>query len=441
MQARITGKNIVYTLASLGGGFLMLFDMKLRFFYIDVLHFDPMMIANAMAIFAIWNAINDPLLGLISDRTKSRFGRRIPYILLSSIPMALSFWLMFAPPMDLLKSPFAQIAFFFIVICLYDTFFTAIYLNWEALFPEMFRNEKVRNVISMFKQGGGIVGAIIATLLAPVIIDKLGYAAMGAIFGAASAATVLLSLFGSKEDSRYSEAQSINFLKAFGVTFTNTAFLNVVGASICFETAKSLVLANIDFYSKYVIRDSLVSNLALPIIFIVAIVSFPIWMLANRKGHSELIVLFSLSAMMAGLFSLQFARTFIQIVPGMVLMGFAIAGYFMGRELLFARSIEYDYYRMGIRREGAYFGVNALVIRISGTFVSWLIGYMLVTTGYNSSLGVQEQPLAAINGMRSLVGLVPAVLLAVGVAVSFFYPMKGERYAAVLKANAEREGG
>lgn len=437
MKVKITGKNVVYTMASLGGGFLMLFDMKLRFYYIDTLHFDPMMIANAMAIFAVWNAINDPLLGLISDRTRTRMGRRIPYILFSAIPLALSFWLMFAPPMELLKTSFAQIAFFFIIICLYDTFFTAIYLNWEALFPEMFRDEKVRNRVSMFKQGGGIVGAVIATAAAPFIIDKFGYPAMGLIFGVATAATVLLSLLGSHEDSRYSEAQSINLFKAIGATFSNTPFLNVVGASICFETAKSLVLANIDFYGKYVIRDSRVSALALPIVFVVAILSFPVWMLINRSGHSERIVFFSLSTMLIGLFSLQFAHTFYEILPGVVLMGIGIAGYFMGRELLFARSIEYDYFRMGQRREGAYFGVNALIIRISGTFVSIIIGVMLATSGYNSN--VAAQPQAAVSAMRSLVGLLPSALVAVGLAVSFFYPLKGNRYAEVMKANAARE--
>lgn len=437
MKVKITGKNVIYTLASLGGGFLMLFDMKLRFFYIDVLGFDPMMISYAMIAFAVWNAINDPLLGLISDRTKTRMGRRIPWILFSSVPLALSFWLMFAPPLELLKTPVAQIIFFFIIICLYDTFFTAIYLNWEALFPEMFRDEKVRNRISMFKQGGGIVGAVIATLVAPIIIDKLGYPAMGAIFGVATMVTILLSLVGSKEDKRYSEAQSINFIEAIKATFKNTAFINVVVASLCFETAKSLVLANIDFYGKYVIRDEMVSNLALPIVFIVAIMGFPIWMLINRKGRSEAIAVASLAAMLVGLFSLQFAHTFIQMIPGMVIMGFSTAGYFMGRELLFARSIEYDYYRMGIRREGAYFGVNALIIRISGTFVSWLIGVMLATSGYKNTLTIQ--PDTAVAAIRALVSLVPAALLAVGVAVSIFYPMKGQRYAAVLEANAALE--
>jgi glycoside/pentoside/hexuronide:cation symporter, GPH family len=438
MKVRITGKNIVYTMASLGGGFLMLFDMKLRFYYIDVLHFDPMMIANAMAIFAIWNAINDPLLGLISDRTKSRMGRRIPYILFCAVPLALSFWFMFAPPMQLLKSSLAQIAFFFVIISLYDTFFTAIYLNWEALFPEMFRDEKVRNRISMFKQGGGIVGAVIATAAAPLIIDRYGYPAMGLVFGVATAATVLLSLLGSHEDSRYSEAQSINLFKAIGATFTNTAFLNVVGASICFETAKSLVLANVDFFGKYVIQDGRVSQFALPVIFVVSLLSFPVWMLINRKGKSERIVILSLLLMLAGLLSLQFVHTFEQMLPGMVLMGVAIAGYFMGRELLFARSIEYDYFRMGMRREGAYFGVNALIIRLSGTVVSYVMGSMLASTGYDSYMKVQ--PDTALFAIRALIGLIPAVLLAVGLAVSFFYPLKGRRYEEIMQANTEREG-
>jgi glycoside/pentoside/hexuronide:cation symporter, GPH family len=438
MQPRVTARNMAYTLASLGGGFLMLFDMKLRYYYMDVLHFDPMMIANAMAIFAVWNAINDPLLGLISDRTHTRFGRRLPYIALCALPLGLSFYMMFAPPMAILHTPLLQILFFFLIICIYDTLFTAVYLNWEALFPEMFRDEKLRNRISMFKQGGGIVGAVIATAAAPIIIDKLGWPAMGAIFGAATTVTILISLLGGKEDRRYSEAQSINLIKAIGATFSNTAFLNVVGASICFETAKSLVLANIDFYSKYVIMDDRVSSLALPVIFVVAIISFPIWMLINRKGRSELIVLISLGVMFLGMVSLQFAKTFLQVLPGVVVIGFAIAGYFMGRELLFARSIEYDYFRMGQRREGAYFGVNALIIRISGTFVSIIIGVMLAKSGYNSY--AQIQSVSATMAMRTLVSLMPAALVLVAFVVSFFYPLKDHRYAEILKHNAELEG-
>ena len=437
MKPRVTARNVAYTLASLGGGFLILFDIKLRYYYMDVLHFDPLMIANAMAIFAVWNAINDPLLGFISDRTRSKWGRRLPYIALCAIPLGFSFYAMFAPPMAILQSPFLQIAFFFLIICIFDTLFTAIYLNWEALFPEMFREEKLRNRISALKQGGGIVGAIIATAGAPIIIEKLGWPAMGAIFGAATTLTIFISLIGGREDKRYSEVQSINLLKAISATFTNTAFLNVVGASVCFETAKSLVLANLDFYGKYVIQDERISSLALPVIFVVAILSFPIWMFINRKGRSEMIVLVSLAVMFCGMLSLQFAKTFEQVLPGVALMGFAIAGFFMGRELLFARSIEYDYYRTGQRREGAYFGMNALVIRISGTFVSIIIGVMLSQAGYNSYLALQ--PAAATGAMRLLVSLIPAALLLMSFIVFFFYPLKSHRYAEIMKHNEEQE--
>src|SRR3989339_979284 len=114
------------------------FTTYVIFFYVDGLKFPPYLAAIAILIYGIWNAINDPLMGYISDHTHSRWGRRVPYIAFGAIPFGLAYFLIWVPPFDSINQLGLLFTYFVLALCLFDGIYTMTVLNWAALFPEMF---------------------------------------------------------------------------------------------------------------------------------------------------------------------------------------------------------------------------------------------------------------------------------------------------------------
>ena len=120
------------------------FSTYIIFFYVDVVKLPPYLAAIAMMIYAVWNAINDPLAGYISDHTRSKWGRRIPYIAFGAIPFGLVYFLLWTPPFWDFTQVTLLFFYFLVFICLFDGFYTFTVLNWASLFPEMFSGLKER---------------------------------------------------------------------------------------------------------------------------------------------------------------------------------------------------------------------------------------------------------------------------------------------------------
>ena len=125
-----------------------------------------------MTIYGIWNAINDPLAGQWSDRTRTRWGRRIPFILFGTVPFCIIFVLVWTVPQSVQASANSLFAYFLAMAFLFDGLFTVVILNWTALFPEMYPSLRERSSVSATKQALGIVGMIVGMALAPAVRDR-----------------------------------------------------------------------------------------------------------------------------------------------------------------------------------------------------------------------------------------------------------------------------
>jgi GPH family glycoside/pentoside/hexuronide:cation symporter len=150
----------------------------LIFFYVDVVHLAPALVSLAFLIsYGIWNAVNDPLVGHISDRTRTRWGRRIPFILFGTPLMVLLFVLIWTPPTGgaPLAVPFnLQIFFYFIIIiALFELLYTLVTVPYTSLFPEMFERIEERAEVSIYRQVSAMVALIIAFAVTPELVDTL----------------------------------------------------------------------------------------------------------------------------------------------------------------------------------------------------------------------------------------------------------------------------
>jgi Na+/melibiose symporter and related transporters len=425
-------------MGSLSGGILNQIVLTwLYFFYVDVNHFSSTAIGGAMVIYAIWNAVNDPLFGFISDRTRTRWGRRIPYIIFCTVPFAVAFMLIWMPPLSILKTDLSRIAYYLISICVYDTFYTIVLLNWTALFPEMYMHEKDRNRVSGLKMAFGVVGAIISTVAVEPFYKAFGWKTMAVVFGIIGCITMYMSLLGSRENPAHSEKQSLNLLESFKNTFINFSFLMFVFANTFVESFKNIVLATLPFYAKYVLNAENGVSIITGIIFVVSIGFVPFWIWVTNKKGARSTFIASLICFAVAVSAFFFAQSMTVAIVISVAAGFGLSGVLILTDVLIAQVIDEDQIKTRVRREGAYYGVNAFVIRFSIAVQSITMALIFNLFKYDSNLKVQSG--SAVTGIRLLMSFIPVIFIAGAVVFMVFYPIHGEKLKAIKQNVIEME--
>ena len=202
------GTKIAYGVADLGIALLTAsIQFFLLFYYTDILGIDPGIAGTALLVGKLtWDAINDPLVGYFSDRTRSRWGRRKPYMLIGAIPFGLTMWLLFSLPPGLTgASAFLAILGSFLLV---DTTQTLVSVPYYALSAELTLDYDERtsliSIRMIFTVLGYILGAAATTAVAGMFMGMgwsktAAYSGMGALFGIVAIVTMLVTIFGVKE--------------------------------------------------------------------------------------------------------------------------------------------------------------------------------------------------------------------------------------------------
>jgi len=423
------GRKLAYSGGSLGAAVAgQVVGFYLLYFYVDIVGLPLHFYKWGMVIYDIWNAINDPLAGHISDRTKSRWGRRIPYIRFLSLPLAIAFALIWTPPAGLTDT--GLFIYFVSILFIFDTLFTFAILNWTALFPEMYPSLAERSQVSALRQLLGLVGMVIGVALAPMLYSSMGWANMGVVLAVVVTLGMYVSLLGSRERSGAQGGEAVPLIPALKFTFGNRSFITFVLTSFLVQFCFGVMSATMPLYAKYVlgVPDAEVTMLWAGI-FGSAFVMLFLWQwitrrLAPRKATMLAIVLFA-----AGLAPFLFLNDLAGALVAMPFVGIGLAGLMMLIDVLIADVIDEDQIKTGTRREGMYFGVNGFVIRLSIALQGWVIGSILAAGNYVQ--GVAQQAPETIQALRLLMTVVPWVGLMGGFIAIYLHSLDGRRLAQV----------
>ena len=432
--------TFLYCLGSFTAALLgQAFSSWAQLYYVDVLKLPLVLYGTGMTIYGIWNAINDPLAGQWSDRTRTRWGRRIPFILFGTIPFCAIFVLVWTVPQSVQASTSSLFAYFLGIAFLFDGLFTVVILNWTALFPEMYPSLGERSSVSATRQALAIVGMIVGMALPPTIRDLVGWAGMGIIFGALGLAAMFLSLLGSKERPEFSAEQGLPIAEAFKYTFVNRSFLTFVIMNLFVQFTFVLLPATLPFFCKYVLGLSDAQNtLVLAPIFIVALPMVWVWgRVTNRLGPRRASML-AVAVFAISLAPFAFVNSLATVMIATAFTGVGLAGVLVLVDVLIADVIDEDEINTGARREGAYFGANAFVMRFSVSLEAIAFSVVMGTHGYNPLLDVQ--PASVAPGLRFLMTIVPLVSLAIAMIALYLYPIDGARRAHITATLRGRRG-
>ena len=400
------------------------FSTYIIFFYVDIVKLPPSLAAVGMLIYAVWNAINDPLMGFISDHTHTRWGRRIPYIALGAIPFGLVYSLIWHPPAFDYAQPFQLFLYFVVFICLFDFFYTITILNWSSLYPEMFPRFRERTEVNAYRQTFGLLGMVLGVVLPPLIFGALGWGAMGTVFGLVIAISLLITLLGSREHLEYSREKQLPLLASFKATLKNRSFLTFVFANFFVQYSFTLILATIPFFVKYYLDAPAGATAAiLAAAFLTAIPMVYVWQKVAPALGAKRSFMAAMLALALALFPLFFVTTFNGALACALLLGVGIAGFIEVVDLLLCDVIDEDETKTETRREGMYFGANAFIIRFAIALNALTIGLVFISTGYNPYIFTQTRDF--IFGLRLLIVAYPLGAILLALLIISFYPLAG----------------
>jgi len=416
------------------------------FYYTDVKHLPVTWASVVMTIYAFYNAFNNPIIGYLSDRTKSRWGRRIPYMLFGMLPEAFFFAFLFFAPFDGRQHPGALVAWFSVGLFFWEGLGTAVSTGYYSLLPEMFRTYDERTDVAARMNIVQTVGLLLATALPSAMAGWIGWPMMGFCLATVAAATMyaaLPSMMRVAVDVAEQE-ESLPLVPALRATLVNRSFLTVTVAQTMRFFATGTLTTGMIFFVKYAVgRDPGTTSVVLAAAFVAAALAMWPWrMILGRRycARTNLLVAYSLTAV--AVIPLAFVKTFVGLVLAAALVGVALAGLILMGDVILAEVIDEDELKTGKRRAGMYFGMNSLITTLASALVSVVFGLLLPAYGYNTALDVQ--PASVGTGFRLFLSVPPAIGSVLAVLALLFYPLHGERLEKVEAALAQKraaEGG
>lgn len=410
----------LYALGNLGTNiYLQSFATFVLFFYVDHLGASVGLISLVMGIQGVWHAVVNPLVGQISDRTRSRFGRRVPYLAGATLPLGVAYALIWRPWVSRAHLPL----YFLVVVTAFDLFYIVAVLNWTSLFPEMARTLPDRARVQSTRQAVGIVALMIGVSAPPLIYGRFGWGAMGIVFAIIGTVGFVAVLAGVREEPApvSGPRPPLAVLAALKATAANRGFWSYIVLNFFVQYLFSLLPATLPFFAKYVLHvRGLDLTLLLASIFVVALLAVYPWSLLIRRSGSHRAMALTLLLLAGGVLPFFWATTMAWALAAGVVLGVGLAGFLSLADVLIAEVIDADAARVGQRREGSFYGVNGFFIRFGVTLEAATIYLVFHLTGYRPNAAGYATPLVIV-GLRILMAGVPLLALAIaGIALRLF---------------------
>jgi GPH family glycoside/pentoside/hexuronide:cation symporter len=399
------------------------FSAFVVYFYVTQLGVEPTWVAAAMIAHGVLNAVLNPVVGAVSDRIRTRWGRRIPWIGLGIVPLVVAFALIWMPP----QLPAAGlIVWFLVVVAVYDIAFVVVVLNISALFPEIFRTTQERARGNVPRQIFAILGIVLGTAGAPALYGFIGWPGMAIVLSTVCLVLLVWSFFGGMIERQAPEAASeaMRWRDQLTYTFANRAFVPYVLGSLFIQTSIAVILAALPFYVRYSLGAAEgEGSLLLGAIFVTAIPSIVLWSAVVRRSSPRSALLWSVAVFGIAVLGYLVTSTVLAAALVGVAVGVGVGGLLQLLEVVLAQIIDDDAMRTGHRREGAYFGVNGFVVRGSVVLQAVVAAVVLTASGFDASLG-EAQPEEVDGGIRVMVAVVPLVFAALAWLCFWLYPIR-----------------
>jgi GPH family glycoside/pentoside/hexuronide:cation symporter len=441
-------EKLAYGCGDLGGALTgTLISVLFAVYLTDIVELPATWAAAIIFIGRTWDYVNDPIIGFLSNNTRTRWGSYRPWLLFGAIPFGVTFALLWwIPP---LNSKDALFVYFAVVYFIQEGAFTAVNIPYNALTPRLTSDYDERTSLTSYRMVFSIVGSMLASVVPLLMIGEVIPKNINRVFmvGIVMAAIAMLpqfiTFFGTKERVNVIEQKSrlgiVESLKAVG---KNKPFLYAAMIYLFAITAFEVTSTMIIYYFKYIMQIADGVEIFLGVFFIVAVFAIPFWnhltrRLDKTKVFNIAMALFIVVRIITMFFN---ASTPIALLYAIIaLNGFAFAA---GQTLPWAivpDSIEYDELKTGKRHEGVFY---SLLSTFRGIAVSLAIPAVLLLLDVSGYIANQQvQPAGADTMIRLLFGLSPLVLIGPAMLLAWKYPLNRARFEEIKKELEQRKAG
>lgn len=420
----------------------------LLIFLTDVALLAPVAAGSILLIIRVWDAVNDPLIGWLSDRTVSRWGRRRPWILYGAVPFGITFFLIWlVPPLD----HTGRFIYFAVVAILLDTFYSIVNVPYTALTPELSRDYDERTSLNSYRFAFSVGGALISVVLHPIIVGQfadpqIGYMVSAAIWAVVITIPCFVVVFGTRERPESiatARKDPIPILEQLRIAIRNRPYRYVIGIYLCAWLALQLTSTVLIYYLTHYMRVPGQIPLVLLALQSTTLVFLFVWSALSRRLDKRWV--FILGSIIwifvqSWLFFLQPEDTQ-WLIPIAILAGSGVAVAYLIPWAMMPDVIEYDEWETGQRREGVFYGFMVFLQKIGIAIAIYMVGQTLEWSGYVTPevAGAETiQPESALTALRIIIGPIPALIILAGIILVYFYPITRTAHANMVAALERR---
>lgn len=435
----------------------------LLIFFTNVAGIPAELAGRILLIGKIWDAVNDPLVGLLTDKTKSRhWGRRLPWLFYGAIPFGIFFFLQWTIPQfasDRTAQMWSLFWYYVVVGIISQVFYTVVNLPYTAMTPELTQDYDERTSLNSFRFSFSIGGSIVSLLLAQVIFSRIGdrslqYLVLAAVCGVISVLSLYWCVFGVRDRVLAFEAErtlaesppSIPIGEQLKIVFSNRPFLFVIGIYLCSWLAVQLTASIIPYF---VVNWMRFKESDVPIVLIgvqgTALLMLFVWGPLSKRLGKKAVYFMGMSLWIiaqAGLFFLQPDQIGLLYVLA-IMAGLGVSTAYLIPWSMIPDVIELDELNTGQRREGIFYAFMVFLQKLGLALGLYLVSRALAISGFKEAVPGQAalpiQPDSALQAIRFAVGPLPMIALICGLVLAYFYPLTREVHAEILLKLKERQ--
>lgn len=340
-------------------------------FYVDMLGLDMKKYSLVLFIYTFVDAIDNPVYGFLSDRTRTKWGRRRPWLIIGAPLLVLCFILFYNVPSFVESEKGMLFIYMLLMYILTGTLDSLVNANYGALFPELFQSDSERAKTNGIRQICQLFAMAISIALTPMITEKIGYRKTSLIYGILAVAVMMYSFIGCKENTNYEELEKPRLLDSIIALIKNPHFWIFGLAGAFYSAAFALISQALPFYVKYNLGlGGSSTTIMLGIVLGVAVIGIVIWSKISKKVAVMKIWRTGFIIMAIGFVPLYFAKTLPVAVVIAGVMGFGIAACLTTMDCIGAKIVDDDYQRNGVKREGIINSLMGVMNRLNGLYTS-----------------------------------------------------------------------
>lgn len=390
------------------------------FYYVDSLGLKTVQMGLILTIYAFIDALDNPVYGFLSDRTRSRWGRRRPWLVIGTPLLVLGLIAFYNPPAFMAGDALLAYAMLFYILT--GTLDSVLNANYGALFPELFRTDAKRASTNALRQAFQLVAMIISIALTPVVTGAIGYKMTAIVYGILGGAAILYMTFTSREVKVEDHEEKPQLWHSIKSLLINQKFWIAGLANAFYSAAMALVLASLPFFVKYTLQiPNSQSTILFGSVLLIAIGGVAVWARLVKKYDLIPVWRAALVTLALTFIPLYFANSLVTSIIGSVLVGFGFAGVITTMDLIGAKIMDEDTQKYNLRREGIISSALGFMNRLNGLITGLAFTLVFTLFGFESGNNPGPQP---ANAARFLLTVFPFVLMVISFSFSFFLNFK-----------------